>query len=826
LKRVIISLAATGCALAVAAPALAVRDYSSTALNIIPSGQYGGVPIPPKADDQARLYDGLTPLFDRISNRQLSRWFKSEKLGTKGQGPLTRERAPRSGVRIIRDRYNVPHIYGQTDDDVTWGAGWALAHDRELLLEQARYNARVAVIDAPGLSAIGLITSLRTFDPSAQTERELRKEVGKLRAYGKAGRRLVHDMDVYVKGINAYYRSIDAPHEPWTRSDVIALNAIKSELFGEGGGGEVDAAQMLDGLTRSLGARRGYSVWNDLRQRQDPETPVSIPGNFPYAPLPKSRTGNVVLDNNSFQPVSVPGEAARAAGVEKELRRQASNVLMVAGKRSRSGHPLFVGGPQIGYFYPGLTLEMDLHGPGWSARGATSAPFPGYILIGRREDFVWTLTSAGADIVDIYVETLCQGSDTRYLYKGRCRAMTPFNAGTLDNQSVTFNRTIHGPVVGYATVDGRRVAVSRKRSSYLLDGVDLLLFQRLTRGRIRNAREFIDAAVVTPQTFNTFYADHKRVAMVTTGRLPLRAEGVDSGLPTDGRGRHEWRGFLNPKGNPQAIVRSGVLNNWNNKPARGFPGSDEQWAYGPLGRVDLLNQNTAKVRRHTLATLTGAMNAGATQDVRTMTFVPLLADFLRAGRAPSALASRMLELLVDWRRDGGSRLDRNLDGKIDHPGAAVLDTAWPRLADAAMQPVLGAELAEQLNDTLHRRFDLPPSGQFGGWHMYMSKDLRRLMGRNVRGPLANRYCGNGNADRCRTALWAAMEAAGAELAATQGADPNAWRADATRERISFAPGLLPYTMRYTNRPSGIQQVIEFSGHRATASQRRRPAVTG
>jgi acyl-homoserine lactone acylase PvdQ len=834
LKRLIAPLLAVGCTLAAAAPAFAVRDYSSTALNIIPSGQRGGLPVPRKADDQARMYDGLTPLFDKISNRQLFRWFKSEKLGTSRQGPLTRERVPREGVRIIRDRHNVPHIYGRTNDDVTWGAGWVLAHDRELLLEQARYNARVAVIDAPGLSAIGLITGLKTFQPSAQTERELRKEVGKLRAYGTPGRQLLHDMDVYVKGVNAYYKANDRAHKPWTRMDVIAFNAIKSELFGEGGGGEVDAAQMLDGLTGSLGAARGSSVWNDLRQRQDPETPVSIPGNFPYAPLPKSRTGNVVLDNNSFEPIPVPGQAARAAGAEQELRRQASNVLMVAGKRSRSGHPLFVGGPQIGYFYPGLTLEMDLHGPGWTARGATSAPFPGYILIGRREDFVWTLTSAGADIVDMYVETLCDGSDTRYLYKGRCRPMTAFDAGTLDDQSVTFNRTVHGPVVGYATVDGRRVAVSRKRSSYLEDGVDLLLFQRLTRGNVRNARDFINAAAVSPQTFNTFYADHERVAMVTTGRLPLRAAGVDPGLPTDGRGNHEWKGFLDADAHPHAILDSGVLNNWNNKPARGFPGSDDQWAYGPLGRVDLLNQNTAMVRRHTLATLTGAMNAGATQDVRTMTFVPLLADFLRAGRgtraaqAPSARAARMLELLVDWRRDGGSRLDRNLDGKIDHPGAAVLDTAWPRLADAAMTPVLDPVLAEQLNDTLHRRFDLPPSGQFGGWHMYMSKDLRRLMGRSVRGPLANRYCGNGNADACRADLWAAIEAAGAELEAAQGADPNAWRADATRERISFLPGLLPYTMRYTNRPSGIQQVIEFAGHRPTQAPRppRGGGVTG
>jgi hypothetical protein len=68
-------------------------------------------------------------------------------------------------------------------------------------------------------------------------------------------------------------------------------------------------------------------------------------------------------------------------------------------------------------------------------------------------------------------------------------------------------------------------------------------------------------------------------------------------------------------------------------------------------------------------------------------------------------------------------------------------------------------------------------------------------------------------NRCRADLWAAMESAGVQLAAAQGPDPAAWRADATRERITFAPGLLPYTMRYTNRPSGIQQVIEFGGHR-------------
>lgn len=45
------------------------------------------------------------------------------------------------------------------------------------------------------------------------------------------------------------------------------------------------------------------------------------------------------------------------------------------------------------------------------------------------------------------------------------------------------------------------------------------------------------------------------------------------------------------------------------------------------------------------------------------------------------------------------------------------------------------------------------------------------------------------------------------------ANPARWPASATAERITFVPGLLRYTMRYTNRPSGIQQVITFNRHR-------------
>jgi hypothetical protein len=116
LTRVAVSVVVLAALAALAPSAYAVRDFSSTARNIIPSGQWGAIPsadqppTPDQAAQQARLYDGLTPLFDNVSNGDLHRYFKSERLTPKGEGPLEREPVPRKGVRLIRDRFNVPHI--------------------------------------------------------------------------------------------------------------------------------------------------------------------------------------------------------------------------------------------------------------------------------------------------------------------------------------------------------------------------------------------------------------------------------------------------------------------------------------------------------------------------------------------------------------------------------------------------------------------------------------------------------------------------------------------------------------------------------------------
>lgn len=777
---------------AVPAGAAERLDYARVALNILPPGQSGSLDFPPTATDQLALYDALTGRVAPVGDSDLGRYFKPARFG--GSGMTTR---PRAGVRIVRDRWGVPHVYGRRRTDVAFGAGWVTAEDRGLLMNLLRGPGRIAALDVPGLDAFALATSTRTFVPSAQTETALARQVALLRASAD-GRAVLRDIDAYVAGINAFNRARGYDIPAWTRNDVVAVAALIGAVFGSGGGDEARSAQLLSALRGRLGEERGRAVWEDLRALDDPESPVSIPGRVVYDTGARSGAGNATVDANSLEAAPAP------------QRRRMSNALLIGRSRSATGRPLFVAGPQTGHSYPQILMELDLHGGGIDARGAA---FPGisfYVLIGRGKDFAWSATSANLDLVDHYAEELCGSDELHYLFRGSCRPMEVFVAGTLSGpggagpiRQVEFRTTVHGPVVGYATSNGRRVAISARRSTSGREALSAIFFADLNTNRVRDARSFFRAAARMEMTFNWLYADDRDIAQFTSGRLPVRHPEVQPGLPTVGTGGYEWRGFVAAARHPQTInPPAGVILNWNNRPARGTAASDDAFSWGSVQRVQLLARWIAARRKHTLGSVVTAMNRAATQDLRAVEVWPLVSAVLATGPAPSARAEQLKRLLDEW---NGSRLDADLDGRIDHPGAAIMDAAWPRLADTVLAPVLGLLVTDLAR--LEGKHDGPSAGNaFGsGWYGYVQKDLRALLGRPVRGAYSMRYCGAGDLPACRASLWAALEAAAADVA-----DPADWRADAAAERTRF--GFLSQTARFANRPT-FQQVVTFDGHR-------------
>jgi acyl-homoserine lactone acylase PvdQ len=771
------------------------RDYAAVALNILAPGQSGSLRFPATASDQLPLYDGLTPRLGNVTARDLTRFFKPERLGVSGR--VVRVERPRPGLRIERDRWDVPHVYGRTRADVEFGAGYATAEDRFILMELLRGPGRMAALDVPGIDPFALATAGRQFEPTAATEQRVAEQLALIRSSGAKGRQLYTDVSNYVAGINAYYKRLDQGLRPWTTTDVIAVGSLLGANLGVGGGDETRRSMFLDALQRRFGTQDGLQMWRDLAQQQV-VTPVSVDGNFLYGKaVAESNTGNVVLDDASFE----RSGSAPSGAFPFRSPIGASNALLIAGRRSATGHPLFVAGPQVGYSYPELLLELDLHGGGIDARGAS---FPGlsfYVLLGRGKDFAWSATSANSDIVDHYVETLC-GDDLHYVFNGACREMTTFDAGLLKgtatepDRELIFRETVHGPVLGYATVNGRRVAISTKRSTRGRELLSALAFQDLNTNRVHDVQSFYRAMNQLEFTFNWFYADDRDIAMFSSGRLPIRSSDVATGLPTIGTGQYEWRGFEPLQRHARgANPAGGMIVNWNNKPARGFSASDDNWTFGSVQRVRLLMDALGPfTRKKTLASVVGAMNKAATQDLRATHVLSFL-----DGAAPNAFDQQLFDLIESWRRSGAHRLDLNGDGMIDDPGAAIMDAAWPRIADATMRPTLGP-LTDRLKQLVSVDDSASPHGSsyFGGWYSYVASGL-------VGG---NRFCGT--VAQCRATVWSAIDAAGQELLRKQGPDPTQWRADARPERITF--GFLPKSMRWTNRPT-FQQVISFNSHR-------------
>ena len=193
----------------------------------------------------------------------------------------------------------------------------------------------------------------------------------------------------YADGINAYWAANNINQPPATVNDVIAVTAFIGSIFGAGGGGEAANSDLLAKLQQSLGPDQGHQAWVDVMLADDPEAPTTSKRRYKYGPLTGGAvTGSVVLDAGSIQSIDPRVPAMQAALAP--ARRRASNFLVVAPSRSASGNSLAVMGPQLGYYYPEIVQQIDLHGRASTRRASAVPGLAMYILIGR------TRTTRGA----------------------------------------------------------------------------------------------------------------------------------------------------------------------------------------------------------------------------------------------------------------------------------------------------------------------------------------------------------------------------------------------------------------------------------------------
>ena len=768
--------------------------------------------LPPHWDDQVPLYDGLigASADSGFGQAEVEQYFKDATFGVP-DGQVEETETPRPGVTILRDSgYGVPHIYGDTRDDALFGAGYANAEDRLFLMDVLRHTGRAQLSSFVGGSPSNRAMDAAQWQFAPYTDADLQEQIDRAgEFYGEEGEALVADLQSYADGINAYitealadptklpseYAAIGKVPRPWELTDSVAEASLIGGIFGKGGGRELDSALTLQSLTDRFGRRGGRRAWSDFRSKNDPEAPTTVSRRFPYMTTsPFAERGLALPDPGTVEPAPVNSKGAPPPGAgESEfgsigaqlmqaLRNpgHASNWELVSARESATGHPVGVLGPQVGYYQPQILMEMDIHGPGIDARGAT---FPGvglYVLLGHGRDYAWSATTATADNVDTVAEPLCQ-DDFHYRYKGECLAMEELvrqNAWTPNavdqtppgTETLRAYRTVHGIVFARGEVHGKPVAFVTERSTYFHEADSALFFKRM------NDPEFMEdgpdafrrAAKMMNFLFNWSYIDSEHIAFYQTGWMPQRARGTSPDFPVKGGGRYDWKGldperhdadWLPLNRHPHAVDPP-YLVSWNNKQAPGWAAADDQWAYGPMHRSQLIADRVRRGTRGpstmTLPELVQAMEEPATEDLRTVKLLPILLRAIGKPRGSGRLADAA-ESLREWRAAGGHR--RDLDGN-EHdeftPAIQLMDAWWPLLVEAQFKPELGNKAYQRIKGMLsigdHTRGAPTAPDYFGGWWGYVSKDLRRLFGNSPRGAYSRVYCGEGSRSKCRGAL--------------------------------------------------------------------------
>jgi acyl-homoserine lactone acylase PvdQ len=881
------------------AHAATVTDYcQSQCSDILPPGENGNATFaqvllnqvvgtqPDHAEDQLSTYGNLASGYQSLTASTISSYFNDASFGV-ASGQVASTESPRSDVTIVRDKKSgVPHITGTTRYGTEYGAGYAAAEDRLWLMDVFRHVGRGQLTPFAGGAASNQGLEQEFWRNAPYTEADLQAQIDSIaNNNGTRGTQALADATAYIAGVNAYIDASDSGRyfpgeyvltghkdsitnagtiDHFKLTDLIALAAVIGALFGSGGGGEVNNALSLLAAQQKYGITEGTKVWEAFRERNDPEATLTVHNgeSFPYATKPATAQGQALPDSGSVteEPLvydrtgsaatasASTASATAAATALTSAKRGMSNALVVSGKNTASGHPIAVFGPQTGYFAPQLLMLQEIQGPGISAHGASFAGLSMYVELGRGQDYAWSATTSGQDVIDSYAVELCQ-DDYHYLFHGTCTAMekleqtnawTPSVADSTAAGSYRMQvyRTKYGPVEYRATVGGKKVAYTTLRSSYLHEADSIIGFQMLNDpDYVTSPATFQAAASHINYTFNWFYADSSHTAYYNSGNNPVRATGVDAEFPVWAQSAYEWQNW-NPTTNaadytpasahPQSVDQDYYIS-WNNKVAKDY--TTASWGNGSVHRGDLLEDRVkalVKAGGVTRVKLIQAMADASLTDLRAEDVLPELLKVIKTQTVTDSALATAVTQLSDWVTAGGKRKETS-SGSHAYANATairVLDAWWPLLVQAEFQPGLGSDLYAAM--TANLSIDEAPSAGHGptgshagssfqyGWWSYVDKDIRSVLGETVSGGLGNTYCGGGSVSACRDVLLGSLKTAVAKTAAQvyPGDDlcsaGDQWCADSINQRA--LGGIKHGKITWQNRPT-YQQVVEFPTHR-------------
>ena len=450
-------------------------------------------------------------------------------------------------VRIVRDRFGVPHIFGKRDADVAFGLAYAHAEDDMATLEEVLFFVRSRLgqqTGKPGAVTDYLVYALRAReDVDAKYATDLSAETRAV-------------LEAYAAGINLY------------------------------------CAEEKGRCARGVAPVTGKDILAGFVARQP----------FFYG-LEEKLTSLFADDEKAHAAL----EAARTAFLDMPPGTEAgSNAMAVAPSRAADGHTRLMVNSHQPYTGPVAWYEAHLQSEeGWDRIGGV---FPGspMILHGAGPDNGWAFTVNKPDLVDIYaLEVDNPKKPARYKFDGAWRdferATAKFRVKLLGPFSLPVSRSVLHSVHGPAFVTPKGVFAVAFAGAGNVKAAEQYF-------RMNKARDFAAwreaMAIQGIPSLHAVYGDRAgTIAYFYNAAIPIRAARVDWSKTQDGSDPAlVWQG-TRPFGSAPFVVNpaSGYVVNANNNPfeASAIEDSPKAEDFPPEYGVDMRQSNRG-FRQHEL----------------------------------------------------------------------------------------------------------------------------------------------------------------------------------------------------------------------------------
>jgi penicillin amidase len=483
-------------------------------------------------------------------------------------------------VEIVRNTFNVPHIFGETDADSFFGLGYAHAQDRLWQMMLLRRTAQGRLSEVFGTRTLRTDELLRRLDLYGHATRSVAAQdpetLQMLEAYAAGVNARISQVNTEALGRGAPEYFLFSPQiAPWRPADSIAVVKVM-------------ALQLAGHLQEEVLRARASLMLPPARVA---DLHADVPGDG-IAALPEIA---------SLFPTLKPVQYADAprdflSPVAPRGLAGASNGWAAAPARAAKGGTLLANDPHLALSAPSVwylaRLELRMGG----VIGGTIPGMP-IVLAGRSDRLGWALTSAYMDDQDVFIEQLNPDNPNEYRTPDGWKAFevrkSIIQVKGAEPVTLTLRWSDNGPVLTggqYAletvTPKGHVAALSwtalTDTNTSLRTGLELMRAGSVAEG-LAAGRYFVAPAQ------NLTLADAGRVAMQVIGAQPRRnAEHQSQGrIPAPGWiAQNRWEGVMPYAANPRfADPAGGIVGNTNNKIVdRPFP-NHISYLWGDTQRV-------------------------------------------------------------------------------------------------------------------------------------------------------------------------------------------------------------------------------------------------